>query len=32
MGAGISVTRRGTAPAMPHFAEIEALLREHAAP
>jgi ribokinase len=32
MAAGISVTRRGTAPAMPHFAEIEALLKEGAAP
>jgi ribokinase len=30
--AGISVTRRGTAPAMPHLAEIEGLLKEHAAP
>jgi ribokinase len=30
--AGISVTRAGTAPAMPHFAEIEDLLKEHAAP
>jgi ribokinase len=30
--AGISVTRRGTAPAMPLLAEIEALLQEHPAP
>ena len=30
--AGISVTRRGTAPAMPRFAEIEGLLKEPAAP
>ncbi|MEW6641911.1 MAG: ribokinase [Pseudomonadota bacterium] len=28
--AGISVTRPGTAPAMPRRAEIEALMREHA--
>ena len=26
--AGISVTRRGTAPSMPHLAEIEALLKD----
>jgi hypothetical protein len=26
------VTRRGTAPAMPRFAEIEGLLKEPAAP
>jgi ribokinase len=30
--AGISVTRAGTAPAMPRRAEIEALLREHSPP
>lgn len=30
--AAISVTRAGTAPAMPHRAEIEALLREQRAP
>jgi ribokinase len=30
--AGISVTRRGTAPAMPQFAEIEGLCGETAAP
>ena len=30
--AGISVTRAGTAPAMPQRAEIEALLKERSAP